>query len=77
MPQTYDTELDTSGLNCPLPILRLKQALKGMESGQQVRMIATDSGAESDVPAFCAQTGHKLLEAQAEADRFIFIVEKR
>lgn len=77
MTDNYDTELDTSGLDCPLPILRLKQALKGMESGQCVRMIATDSGSQSDVPAFCAQTGHSLLDAQVEADRFIFFVKKR
>ncbi len=72
----FNRELDTRGLDCPLPILRLKQALKGMESGQVVKMIATDPGSQSDVPAFSAQTGHRLLKAIVEADVFIFFVQK-
>lgn len=76
MSQEVDKELDTSGLECPMPILKLKQALRGMESGQRIRMIATDPGSESDVAAFAAQTGHRLLESSGQADKFVYILEK-
>ena len=70
-------ELDTSGLSCPLPILRLKQTLGTIESGQCLRVIATDPGSQSDFAAFAAQTGHKLLESKAEGGKFFYVVEKR
>ncbi len=76
MRQDVDKELDTSGLNCPMPILKLKQALKAMQSGQRIRMIATDPGSKSDIAAFAAQTGHRLLESSSNADKFIYILEK-
>lgn len=76
MSAAVEKELDTSGLNCPLPILRLKQALRGMERGQRVRVIATDPGSQSDFVAFAAQTGHRLVEARAEGDKFYYVVEK-
>ena len=76
MADQIDQELDTSGLDCPMPILKLKQALKSMQSGQRVRVIATDSGSQSDFPAFAAQTGHRLLESTVEAGKFYFVVEK-
>ena len=76
MSETFDKSLDTSGLDCPLPILRLKQVLKSMTSGQTVKMLATDSGAQSDVPAFCAQTGHRLLDTQTDVGSFIFVIQK-
>ncbi|ALP52878.1 hypothetical protein Tel_06750 [Candidatus Tenderia electrophaga] len=76
MSTRVEKELDTSGLNCPLPILRLKQALRGMDSGQRLRMIATDPGSQSDVAAFAAQTGHRLIESHAEGDTFYYLVEK-
>jgi len=77
MAEQIDQELDTSGLDCPIPILKLKQALKSMQSGQRVRVIATDPGSQSDFPAFSAQTGHSLLASWAEADKFIYVVEKK
>lgn len=76
MSTVVEKELDTSGLSCPLPILRLKQALRGMEHGQRVRVIATDPGSQSDVVAFAAQTGHRLIESRAEGDKFYYVVEK-
>lgn len=69
-------ELDTSGLSCPMPILRLKQALGSMASGQRIRVVATDPGSQSDFAAFAAQTGHRLLESRAEADKFYYVLEK-
>jgi len=69
-------ELDTSGLNCPMPILRLKQGLNGIESGQQIRVIATDPGSQLDFAAFAAQTGHRLVEARVEDGKYIYVMEK-
>jgi len=77
MGDIFHKEVDTSGLECPMPILRLKQGLKAVEAGQVVKLIATDAGSQSDVPAFCAQTGHHLLRSEAEAGRYLFWVEKR
>ncbi len=76
MSTVVERELDTSGLSCPLPILRLKQALRGMERGQRLRLIATDPGSQSDVVAFAAQTGHRLLESHAEGGKFYYLIEK-
>ena len=76
MSMDVDAELDTSGLNCPMPILKLKQALRGLASGQKIRMIATDPGSESDVAAFAAQTGHRLIESKHDADTFVYVLEK-
>jgi tRNA 2-thiouridine synthesizing protein A len=58
-----DKEIDTSGLNCPLPILRAKKALSEMQSGQVLKVIATDPGAWRDFEAFARQTGNTLLQA--------------
>ncbi|OGA16701.1 MAG: sulfurtransferase TusA family protein [Betaproteobacteria bacterium] len=63
-----DKELDARGLNCPLPILRAKKALAEMQSGQVLRIVATDPGSVKDFQAFCKQTGHTLLE-QSEAEK--------
>lgn len=76
MSQDVVKELDTSGLECPLPILKLKQALRGLDSGQRLRLIATDPGSQSDVVAFAAQTGHRLIDSHSEGAKFFYIVEK-
>ncbi len=72
----YDLELDTSGLNCPLPILRAKKALAGMSSGQVLHVIATDPGSVKDFEAFSKQTGNELLESREEGGRFYFKMKK-
>jgi len=72
-----DKELDARGLNCPLPILRAKKALAEMQSGQVLRIVATDPGSVKDFQAFCKQTGHALLE-QSEADKvFTFLMKHK
>jgi len=76
MAEQIDKELDTSGLDCPMPILKLKQALRSMQSGQRVRVTATDPGSQSDFPAFAAQTGHRLLEASVSGDKYFYLLEK-
>jgi tRNA 2-thiouridine synthesizing protein A len=73
----YDQELDASGLNCPLPILRAKKTLNGMESGQILRIIATDPGSVKDFDAFAKQTGNELLESSEEGGKYLFLLKKK
>lgn len=70
-------EVDASGLNCPLPILRAKKALADMSSGQILKVIATDSGAEHDFPTFAKQTGNELIASERSGDAFIFYLKRR
>lgn len=72
----FDQELDASGLNCPLPILRAKKSLASMESGQVLRVVATDPGAVKDFEAFSKQTGNPLLESSEEGGKFCFRLQK-
>jgi len=72
----FDQELDASGLNCPLPILRAKKALSGMNAGQVLHIIATDPGAVKDFEAFARQTGNELTESREEGSKFYFLVKK-
>jgi len=73
----FDRELDARGLNCPLPILRTKKALTGMQSGQVLKVLATDPGAVKDFQSFSRQTGHELL-SHAEANKeFTFFMRKK
>lgn len=72
----FDEELDASGLNCPLPILRAKKTLAGMESGKVLRIIATDPGSVKDFEAFARQTGNELLESGEEGGKFVFLIKK-
>jgi tRNA 2-thiouridine synthesizing protein A len=72
----FDQELDASGLNCPLPILRAKKTLAGMEAGQTLRIIATDPGSVKDFEAFAKQTGNELLESGEEGGKFVFMIKK-
>lgn len=71
------TELDTSGLKCPLPILKVRKALAGLAGGQLLRVIATDPESVRDFTVFCQQMGHALLEAREEDGRFYFLLRKR
>lgn len=72
-----DVELDTRGLNCPLPILKAKKALSGMTTGQLLRVVATDSGSVRDFQAFARQTGNELLDQQTEGADFIHVMKRR
>ena len=75
--QTIDKELDARGLVCPLPILRTKQSLAGMTSGQTLKIVATDPGSMIDFQVFAEQTGNELLSLSQTVDEFIFILKKR
>ncbi|RQO57958.1 hypothetical protein DBR47_14275 [Paucibacter sp. KBW04] len=70
-------ELDTRGLNCPLPILKAKKALAEMESGQLLKVVSTDPGSLRDFKAFARQTGNELMEQSSQADEFIHVLKRR
>jgi TusA-related sulfurtransferase len=70
-------ELDTRGLNCPLPILKAKKALAEMESGQLLKVYSTDPGSTRDFQAFARQTGNELVEQSAQADEFVHVLRRR
>ncbi len=72
----FDSELDASGLNCPLPILKAKKALASLSSGQVLRVIATDPGSVKDFEAFAKQTGNELVESKEEGGKFYFLIKK-
>lgn len=72
----FDQELDASGLNCPLPILRAKKTLAGLSSGQILHIIATDPGSVKDFDAFAKQTGNELMESREEGGKFHFLLKK-
>ena len=75
---TPDHDLDLSGLNCPLPILRAKKTLAGMASGAILRVTATDAGAPGDFAAFCRQTGNGLLDSQTTAaGKFVLVLRRK
>jgi tRNA 2-thiouridine synthesizing protein A len=72
----FDSELDASGLNCPLPILRAKKTLNTLDAGQVLHVIATDPGSLKDFEAFAKQTGNELIESRQEGGTFHFLIKK-
>jgi len=70
-------EVDARGLNCPLPILRAKKALSDMQSGQILKVLATDPGSQRDFAAFAKQTGNEIVESSAQDKTFIFLMRRR
>jgi TusA-related sulfurtransferase len=72
-----DKEIDTRGLNCPLPILKAKKALSEMTSGQLLKVVATDGGSVRDFQAFARQTGNELVEQTTEGSDFIHVLRRR
>jgi TusA-related sulfurtransferase len=72
-----DQELDTRGLNCPLPILKAKKALAALSSGQILRVVSTDTSSIRDFEAFARQTGNELLEQSTQGQEFIHILRRR
>lgn len=74
---TIDAELDASGLDCPLPILKAKKALASLRGGQVLRVVATDPDSIRDFEVFGRQLGHALLEAREDGGRYYFLLRKR
>lgn len=70
-------ELDTRGLNCPLPILKAKKALSDLSSGQLLKVVATDPGSVRDFQAFAKQTGNELVDQQTQGSDFVHVLRRR
>ena len=71
-----ETVIDARGLNCPLPVLRLRKSMRALTPGSLVRLLATDPGAVRDVEAFCSASGDQLLESTSEGQEFRFLLRK-
>ncbi|HSC65861.1 MAG TPA: sulfurtransferase TusA family protein [Caldimonas sp.] len=69
-------EIDTRGMNCPLPILKAKKALADMSSGDILKVVATDPGSVCDMQAFAEQTGNELLSSTTESGKYVFLLKK-
>ena len=72
-----DKEIDTRGLNCPLPILKAKKALADMQSGEVLKVVSTDPGSMRDFQAFARQTGNELVGQQESRDEFVHWLKRR
>jgi tRNA 2-thiouridine synthesizing protein A len=73
----FHKDLDARGLNCPLPILKAKKALAELESGQVLRIVATDPGSVRDFQAFAKQTGNALLSYVQQGTEFTFLMRRK
>lgn len=72
-----DQLLDASGLSCPLPLLKAKQALNKMASGEVLKVIATDAGSVRDFKAFTDLAGHALLTSEQHSGQYIYVIRKK
>jgi TusA-related sulfurtransferase len=72
-----DKELDTRGLNCPLPILKAKKALADMSSGEVLKIVSTDPGSVRDFQAFSRQTGNELVQQDSAGSDFMHYLRRR
>lgn len=76
MSYEFDQELDCSGLSCPMPIIKTKKAIDGLETGKVLKMISTDPGSVPDVKAFSKKTGHELLGHEEDGGTFTFYIKR-
>ena len=76
MSVTPDQVLDCSGLSCPMPILKTKKAVDSLQTGQVLKMVATDPGSTSDIQAWTKKTGNELVSSEKDGDKFIFFIKK-
>ncbi len=72
----FTVEIDCSGMNCPLPVVKTKKELEKLNTGEILKVIATDPGSNSDIPAFCRRTGKKLLHNEEADHKFLFFIQK-
>ena len=72
----YDDNLDATGLLCPLPVLKARKRLKSLEVGHVLRMLADDPAAVIDVPHFCAEQGHELVESDTVSLPHVYFIRK-
>lgn len=73
----YDHDLDALGLLCPLPVLKARKRLAGLDSGQILRLRADDPAAVVDVPHFCRESGHTLIESPGPGPAHFFYIQKK
>jgi tRNA 2-thiouridine synthesizing protein A len=73
---THELLLDAKGLNCPLPILKAKKALKEVPIGATLEVLATDPGSVADFAAFCRATGNELVESSQDSDVYRFVIRR-
>lgn len=71
-----DHTLDVKGLNCPLPILKARKALKDVGAGETLEVLSTDPGSVSDFQAFCRQTGNELVESSTDDSVYRFLIKR-
>ncbi|WP_340159082.1 sulfurtransferase TusA family protein [uncultured Hoeflea sp.] len=76
MSGTDDSALDLRGLKCPLPVLKTRKHMRGLATGSRLRIETTDPLAVIDVPHFCREDGHQLLDSNAVEGGHVFIIEK-
>ncbi|WP_127112148.1 sulfurtransferase TusA family protein [Shimia sediminis] len=70
-------DIDAIGLLCPLPVLKLRKRLKPLAPGTRVRLLADDPAAIVDVPHFCNESGHSLIDSSDSQGTLTFVIEKR
>ncbi len=75
-PMRWDDEIDASGLLCPLPVLKARKRLRAMAPGAVLRLVTTDPAARIDVPHFCAEAGHALLDSAQEGTTGIYLIRR-
>ncbi len=72
----FDKELDTSGLTCPMPVMKTKKMLQTLTTGQILHLMATDPGTRSDIPALVGKTGDQIIESKEEDGKIHFYIKK-
>lgn len=72
----WDELLDASGLSCPLPLLKAKQALHKLEAGKVLKVLATDAGSQRDFKVYVDQSDHQMLDSFIDADQYIYIIRR-
>ena len=74
--QPIDQQLDASSLQCPMPLLKTRQALRHLEPGQLLEVIATDAASADDIPAYLRQSCHELVRSEEKSGRFILVIRR-
>jgi tRNA 2-thiouridine synthesizing protein A len=69
--------VDTSGQCCPVPMLETNRAIKSLRAGEVLEVIATDTGARMDIPAWCGRTGHALIQTREQGESVHFFIRRR
>ena len=74
--QDFDHEIDVKGLQCPLPVLKARKRLMSLNSGETLKILATDPAAAIDFPHYCAESGNQLVSQHEEAGVLVFVIRK-